>query len=44
MTKFAYNNNKYVLINVLLFYLIYDYNFKVYYKVKNNFAIKKSDS
>ncbi len=37
ITKFVYNNSYYVLVKALLFYLIYNYYLKIYYKVKNNF-------
>ncbi len=38
MTEYAYNNNRYVFIKVSSFFLIYDYNLKIYYEIKNNFA------
>jgi len=40
--EFIYNNNYYVLIKALLFYLIYNYYSKIYYKIKNNFIEKKN--
>jgi len=39
--EFVYNNNYYVLIEILSFYLIYNYYLKIYYKVENNFTKKK---
>ncbi len=41
MTKFVYNNSYYILVKISLFYLIYNYYLKIYYKVKNNFIEKK---
>jgi len=41
MTKFAYNNSYYVLIEASSFYLIYNYHSKIHYEVKNNFIEKK---
>jgi len=39
--KFVYNNNYYILVKASLFYLMYNYYLKIYYKVKNNFTKKK---
>ncbi len=41
MTEYAYNNNYYVFIKASLFFLMYDYNSKIYYEIKNNFVKKK---
>jgi len=41
IAEFIYNNSYYVLVETLLFYLIYNYYSKIYYKVKNNFTEKK---
>ncbi len=41
MIKYAYNNNRYVVIKASSFFLIYDYNFKIHYKIKNNLAKKR---
>ncbi len=41
MTEYVYNNNYYVFIKALLFFLIYDYNLKIHYEIKNNFVKKK---
>ncbi len=41
MIKYVYNNNYYVFIKVSLFFLMYDYNSKIYYEIKNNFAKEK---
>ncbi len=41
MTEYAYNNNRYVFINVSSFFLMYDYNLKIHYEIKNNFVKKK---
>ncbi len=41
MIKYAYNNNHYAFIKVSSFFLIYDYNSKIYYEIKNNFAKKE---
>ncbi len=36
MIKYAYNNNRYVFIKVSSFFLMYDYNLKIHYEIKNN--------
>ncbi len=41
MIKYAYNNNRYAFIKVSSFFLMYDYNSKIYYEIKNNFAKEK---
>jgi len=41
ITKFVYNNSYYVSIEILSFYLIYNYYLEIYYKIKNNFIKKK---
>jgi len=41
IAEFVYNNNYYVLVEILLFYLIYNYYSKIYYKIENNFIEKK---
>jgi len=41
ITEFVYNNSYYILIEILLFYLIYNYYSKIYYKIKNNFIKKE---
>ncbi len=41
MIKYAYNNNYYVFTEASLFFLIYDYNSKIYYEIKNNFTEKE---
>ncbi len=38
MTEYAYNNNRYVFIEVSSFFLMYNYNSKIHYETKNNFA------
>ncbi len=38
MIKYAYNNNRYVFTKALSFFLIYDYNSKIHYEIKNNLA------
>ncbi len=38
MIKYAYNNNYYVFIKASSFFLIYDYNSKINYEIKNNFV------
>jgi len=41
ITEFVYNNSYYVSVEVLLFYLIYNYYSEIYYKVENNSTEKK---
>jgi len=41
ITEFVYNNSYYVSVEILSFYLIYDYYSKIYYKIENNFIEKK---
>ena len=41
MTQFAYNNFKHSFIEKILFYLMYDYYFEIYYEVENNFIVKR---
>ncbi len=41
MIKYAYNNNRHVFIKVSSFFLIYDYNLKIHYEIKNNLAEKE---
>ncbi len=41
MIEYAYNNNYYVFIKVSSFFLMYNYNSKIHYEIKNNFAEKK---
>jgi len=41
MIKYAYNNNRYVFIKVSSFFLMYNYNSKIYYEIKNNLAKKR---
>ncbi len=41
MIEYAYNNNRHVFIKVSSFFLIYDYNSKIHYEIKNNLAEKK---
>ncbi len=41
MIKYAYNNNHYVFIKASLFFLIYDYNLKIHYEIKNNLVKEK---
>ncbi len=38
MTEYAYNNNRYVFTKASLFFLMYNYNSKIHYEIKNNFA------
>ncbi len=40
--KFVYNNNYYILVKTLSFYLIYNYYLEIYYKIKNNFTKQKT--
>ena len=41
MTEYAYNNNRYVFIEVSSFFLMYNYNSKIHYEIKNNLAKKE---
>jgi len=41
MIKYAYNNNHHVFIKVSSFFLMYDYNSKIHYEIKNNLAEKE---
>ncbi len=41
MTEYAYNNNRHVFIKVSPFFLIYDYNSKIHYEIKNNLVKEK---
>ncbi len=41
MIKYAYNNNRNVSIKASSFFLIYEYNLKIYYEIKNNFVKEK---
>jgi len=38
IAEFVYNNNYYISVEILSFYLIYNYYSKIYYKVENNFT------
>ncbi len=38
MTEYAYNNNRYVFTEASSFFLMYDYNLKIHYEIKNNLA------
>ncbi len=38
MIKYAYNNNRHVFIKASSFFLMYNYNSKIHYEIKNNFA------
>ncbi len=38
MIKYAYNNNRHVFIKASSFFLMYDYNSKIHYEIKNNLA------
>ncbi len=37
MIQYAYNNNRYVFIKASSFFLMYNYNLKIHYEIKNNF-------
>ncbi len=41
MTEYAYNNNYYVFTKASSFFLIYNYNLKIHYEIKNNLAEKE---
>ena len=41
MTEYAYNNNHYAFIKVSSFFLMYNYNLKIHYEIKNNLAEEK---
>ena len=41
LIKFVNNNNLHNFANVTLFYLMYEYYSKIWYKVKNNFFKEK---
>ena len=44
LTKFVYSNFIHALANALSFYLIYEYNLEIHYKVENNLIKEKISS
>ena len=44
LTKFVYNNFTHTFIEASSFYLMYEYNSKIYYEVENNFIKEKISS
>ena len=40
LIEFVYNNVNYNFINYSLFYLLYDFNSKIYYEIENDFVEK----
>ncbi len=41
MTEYAYNNNRFAFTEASSFFLMYNYNSKIHYEIKNNLAKKR---